>query len=194
MQTQDADSAPLVVIDAQRAFMDPDSPWFVPAFEERLADLSALVRFFEPNTIFTRFVPPRVPHGSWREYYRKWSFAVAPGNDHLWDLVAPWTGLQTVDVHTFSKWGDKLQAAIGHQSSLVLCGVSTDCCVMATALAAIDAGVNVRVVEDACAAKTPELHERALLLLSSRAPQLSITTVEREVSATPIAPRRPRSA
>jgi hypothetical protein len=34
----------------------------------------------------------------------------------------------------------------------------------------------------ACGAKTPEIHESALLLLRSRAPQLIITTSEDELS------------
>jgi nicotinamidase-related amidase len=182
MEIRQSGGAALVVIDAQRAFVDPDSPWFVPEFEARLAKISALVGFFGPNVVFTRFVPPPFPDGSWREYYRKWSFAVDRCNDHLWDLVAPWTGLRSVDAHTFSKWSEKLQAAIERRSPLVLCGVSTDCCVMATALAAVDAGAHVRVVEDACAAKTAELHERALSLLSSRAPQISITSVRQEIT------------
>ena len=64
----------------------------------------------------------------------------------------------------------------------MLCGVSTDCCVLATALAAIDAGAHVRVVADACAAE-PALHRAALDLLARRSPQLRLSTVEAELAA-----------
>ncbi len=45
---------------------------------------------------------------------------------------------------------------VRRRGGMVLCGVSTDCCVLMTALAAVDDGVAVRVVADACAAKTPD--------------------------------------
>ena len=43
---------------------------------------------------------------------------------------------------------------------LVLVGVSTDCCVLSTALAAADEGVSVRVVADACAGVDDDTHTR----------------------------------
>ncbi len=48
------------------------------------------------------------------------------------------------------------------QGPLLLAGVSTDCCVLSTALAAADAGVTVRVVADACAGIDDESHAKAL--------------------------------
>jgi nicotinamidase-related amidase len=62
--------------------------------------------------------------------------------------------------------------------TLVLCGVSTDCCVLATALAAIDAGLRVRVVRDACAATN---HDRSLTVMKFFEPQITVTTVEQEM-------------
>jgi nicotinamidase-related amidase len=70
---------------------------------------------------------------------------------------------------------------VGAEPDLVLCGLSTDCCVLATALAAIDAGARVRVVADACAAE-PALHDAALAILRRRTPQLTLTTVADELS------------
>ena len=70
---------------------------------------------------------------------------------------------------------------MGTELDLVLCGLSTDCCVLATALGAIDAGARVRVVADACAAE-PTLHDAALAILRRRAPQLTLTTVADELA------------
>ena len=55
--------------------------------------------------------------------------------------------------------GAELRALVGGGEA-VLCGVSTECCVLMTALAAVDDGAHVRVVADACAAKGPKTHER----------------------------------
>ncbi len=170
----------LVVIDMQTAFGDPDSPWFCPAFEAAAANIRALLPLFEPNVVFTRFVPPRAIEGSWDDYYRKWPFAVDRSSDDPWQLVAPWRGMPSVDSHRFSKWIPALQRIVGGTPKVTLCGVSTDCCVMGTALAAVDDGAFVRVVADACGAKTPDIHAAALDLLSKRAPQLVISSLDEE--------------
>jgi nicotinamidase-related amidase len=61
---------------------------------------------------------------------------------------------------------------------MVLTGVSTDCCVISTALAAADAGVAVRVVSDACAGISENDHQRALDAMALYAPLIEITSVE----------------
>ena len=58
---------------------------------------------------------------------------------------------------------------------LVLTGVSTDCCVISTALSAADAGATLTVVTDACAGSTPENHRKALDVLSLYPPQITLT-------------------
>ncbi len=59
---------------------------------------------------------------------------------------------------------------------MVLAGVSTDCCVLSTALAAADAGVRVRVVADACAGVSDADHERALAVMALYGPLIEIVT------------------
>ena len=59
----------------------------------------------------------------------------------------------------------------------MLTGVSTDCCVLATALAAADAGVAVRVVVDACAGASEVDHRRALEAMALFGPLITLTTV-----------------
>ena len=89
-----------------------------------------------------------------------------------------------VDTHTFSKWRPEMRARCAGDAAVVLCGVSTDCCVLMTALAAVDDGAHIRVVDDACAAKTAEDHARALAIMATRAPQLRIVTVAEELAWT----------
>ena len=82
----------------------------------------------------------------------------------------------TVDATTFSKWGPELAARAGG-GPLVLAGVSTDCCVLSTALAAADDGVTVRVVSDACAGVDDESHAQALHIMSLYGPLVEVVTV-----------------
>ncbi len=174
------DAGWLVVIDMQNVFAERDSPWCTPPFAAVAEKIAGLLPLFAPRTVFTRFVPPGDIAGSWSDYYRKWSFAAAPPEHELWALAGPWRNAPSVDSHKFSKWIPELQRITGKTAPIVLCGVSTDCCVLATALAAIDDGAFVRVVANACGAKTPEAHERALSLMRDRAPQLAIDTAEEE--------------
>jgi nicotinamidase-related amidase len=170
----------LVVVDMQTVFAAQDSPWFTPTFKAVSEQIASLLPLFGEQVIFTRFIPPELVEGSWDTYYQKWAFATDRNDAKLWGLVAPWQGRPTLDTHRFSKWGADLQRVTGDTPRLVLCGVSTDCCVMATALGAVDGGAFVRVIADACGAKTWAIHESALSLLSSRAPQLVISSVNEE--------------
>jgi nicotinamidase-related amidase len=172
----------LAVIDMQ-AFFATGSPWAVPGFESLIEPVSTLARGFGDRVVFTRFLVPAVPEGSWVGYYRAWPQVVGPAAAHLADLVPPWAGqeLRTVDKTTFSKWGPELAAMTGTGGELTVCGVSTDCCVLATVLAAVDAGAQVRVVADACAGATAQAHEQALSLMTAFAPQVTVCSVGEEL-------------
>jgi nicotinamidase-related amidase len=171
----------LLAIDLQPAFSHPDSPWFTPAVAQASEKILELAPLYGDRVLFTRFTPPRLITGSWAQYYEKWDFALRPEADWLWDLNDPWKGRRSVASHRFSKWAE-MRALLGPEPSVALCGVSTDCCVLMTALEAVDDGAHVRVVADACAAKTPEVQERSLALMASRAPQLTIVTAAEEMA------------
>jgi nicotinamidase-related amidase len=175
-----ANSGFLVVIDMQTVFADVASPWYPPSFADAAARVEELLPLFGQRVVFTRFVPPSVIEESWAAYYRKWEFAKDTPADRIWSLASPWTGRTSVDSHRFSKWVLALRRITGRHPMLTLCGVSTDRCVLGTALAAIDAGAHVRVVTDACTARTPAIQQRVLSLLHARAPMLELTTVRQE--------------
>lgn len=169
----------LVAIDLQNVFGAARSPWASPDYETAAAGVARLAPAFGDRTVFTRYVAPREPSGAWRKYFEVWPFALVPHDDPLYDLDARFRDAPRIETReTFGKWDAGLHAAIGGTAEIVLAGVSTDCCVLSTALAAADAGIHVRVVADACAAPTAADHERALLTMEMYAPLIELTTVE----------------
>ena len=173
-----ASDAWLVVIDPQRIFADPDSPWGSPMFPSIVAPVRRLAEDFGGRVIVTRWVAPRPAVGSWSAYLREWPFADVPADDPLFDVVDELSDLdaRVLSAPTFGKWGDELSAITGPTPRLVVTGVSTDCCVVSTALAAADAGATLTVVTDACAGSTPENHRRALDVMALYPPQITLTT------------------
>ena len=79
-----------------------------------------------------------------------------------------------VTAGAFGKW-PVLRMLMGDDARVTLAGVSTDCCVLSTALPAADSGATVRVVANACAGSTPANHERALAAMALYGPQITIT-------------------
>jgi nicotinamidase-related amidase len=168
----------LAVIDMQWVFGEPGSPWFVPRFAEIVEPVRSLAGAFGPNVVFTRFVAPAEPHGAWQRYYEQWPFALQPPTARAYQLADPFGAMAgpTLDATTFSKWGPELAARAG-AGPLVLAGVSTDCCVLSTAVAAADAGIGVRVVADACAGVDDESHASALHIMRLYSPLVDVVTM-----------------
>jgi len=173
----------LVVVDMQHVFRDPESPWATPGFDEILEPIDRLVGAFGNRVVFTRYRVPKHPEGSWVAYFDLWSEVTKPERRRWMDLVEPWASRRprTLEKESFSKWGPELRDLAAESKTLVLCGVATDCCVIATALPAADAGMFVRIVADASRGATAEAHERALALAEGFAPQITLTTVDDEL-------------
>ena len=172
----------LVVVDMQHVFADPESPWAAPRFGDIVEPVGRLVEAFGDRVAFTRFVVPEEPGGSWKDYYDRWDFVRRPGAGALFELVEPWAGRDAISAPMFSKWGPELEALARPALTLVVCGVATDCCVIATVIGALDAGMHVRVVADACAGVDDAAHERAIALMRGFAEQAEITSVDREIA------------
>ena len=169
----------LIVIDPQVIFASPTSSWGSPAFPDIIEPINRMVAAFRGRTIVTRWIPATTHSGSWRDYFDRWTFADRPADDPIFDLVdeaQTWAQRPTIDVTTFGKWGTQLSAVTGEHPHLVLTGVSTDCCVITTALAAADAGAWVKVVSDACAGSAPDSHEAALTVMDLYSLQIDVVT------------------
>jgi nicotinamidase-related amidase len=172
----------LVVIDMQNVFGDAGSPWFAPGSPAIEPVIASLIDAFGDRVALTRFVAPEQPVGAWVPYYNDWPFALVPPSDPIWNLLPsiPARDHRVVTRTTFSKWDSELADLVGYD--MVLVGVSTDCCVLSTALAAADAGVRVRVVADACAGVSEADHERALAVMGLYAPLIEITSSDAVLS------------
>ena len=175
----------LVVIDPQRIFASPDSEWGSPMFPDIVEPVRRLASAAGERTVITRWVPDRDPQGSWRAYLDAWPFADVPHDDPLLDLVPEMQGLTetVVSLPTFGKWGPELAAVTGPLPHLVLAGVSTDCCVVSTALAAADAGATITVVTDACAGSTQDNHRAAMDVMALYPPQITLATTDEVLQA-----------
>lgn len=173
-------SAPwLVVIDPQAIFAAPESEWASPFFADVMPRIWQLAAEFDDRVVVTRWLPTGDRSSSWGEYLRQWPFADRPLDDAMFQIVPDAEGLSSrasVDLSTFGKWGPQLQAITGPAPHLVLVGVSTDCCVLSTALAAADAGAFVTVVTDACAGSSEENHRAAVQVMGLYPPQIALAT------------------
>lgn len=187
--------AVLVVIDMQPVFADEGSPWAAPRFAEALPVVRSLAeQAGADRTVFTRFVAPDRPEGAWVAYYADWPFALQPEDAPAYAIVPELADLAAaapvVTATTFGKWGPDLAAHVGPGDTMLLAGVSTDCCVLSTALPAADAGVAVRVVAEACAGADDTGHARALDAIRLYAPLADVidATTAAAILATTTAP------
>jgi nicotinamidase-related amidase len=106
-------------------------------------------------------------------------------DDPVWDLTFPRPpSVRVITRPTFSKWDKELEDLIPRSADVVICGVSTETCVLATALGAVDSGRRVVVVPTACAGATAALHDAALEVLRSFAPNVTLTDVEGALALT----------
>ncbi len=167
----------LVVIDPQRIFADPASPWGAPRFGEIVGPIRDLAAAHQGRTIVTRWLPPTEPYGSWEPYLDAWPFAKVSATDPLYHLDARLADLDglVLSASTFGKYG-VIERVTGTAPELILAGVATDCCVISTALAAADAGATVTVVTDACAGSSDDNQAAALTVMGLYAPQIRLAT------------------
>lgn len=176
----------LVVVDPQAIFASPDSAWGSPFFADAVENIRRLATAFGDRVLVTRWMPTADRDTSWGDYFTAWPFADQPPSDPLFALVPEVTELSphpTLDLPTFGKWGAEIEAIVGHGAPVVLTGVSTDCCVISTALAGADAGAHLTVVTDACAGSTAENQAAALQVMSLYPPQITLRSTDQVLEA-----------
>lgn len=187
-------AATIVVVDMQRLFAEA-TEWQVPSLPAIVPQVHRLAARRPDATFFTRFVtPPSVEaaSGRWRHYYERWRSVtldrMAPAMlDLLPELAQVAQPGSICDKATFSAFKDgPLPERLRERDvrTLMLCGVETDVCVLATALEAVDMGYRVLVVEDAVTSWSLESHRAVLDFVLPRFDrQIEVATVDAALAA-----------
>ena len=159
-------------IDMQRLFLEP-GPWYAEAGVAILPDIRRLLDHAPESALFTRFITAERAEavtGSWQRYYRRWHEVtrseLGPGALGLHPDLAPYAaGTRVFDKTTHDAFDDAAFARhieTMQPSTLVLSGVETDVCVLATALSAVDFGYRTVIAVDAVASSVAASHEACL--------------------------------
>ncbi len=159
-------------IDMQRVFLEP-GPWYAAAGLTILPAIRRLLDHAPDRAIFTRFITaerPAAAKGSWRRYYRRWHAVtrdeLGEGALDLYPDLAPYAaGCRVFDKATHDAFDDAAFARhveTLEPSALVLSGVETDVCVLATAMSAVDLGYRTVIAVDAVTSSVAESHRACL--------------------------------
>jgi nicotinamidase-related amidase len=191
-------SALVVCIDMQLLFLEPGE-WHCPGGLKILPKVCDLVSAHPDRTIFTRFITARIPDeatGRWAHYYRRWrSVTRAEIGDEALNLQSD-LALHAATERTFDKaTHDAFDAATfaafvseAQPGALILCGIETEVCVLATALSAVDLGIRTVIATDAVASSVPAAHRAAIDLVYPRFDQqIELATVDDILAAWDVA-------
>ena len=164
----------LLVIDMQKAY--EGEKWHVPGMAKAAANIRRLLRVF-PDALFTKHVTPQHPVGTWARYKAAWADMDAdPANGEIIDALSPFTG-RVEEKTTYSALGSPAIRAIAAQyDRLIITGVETEFCVAATLLHAVDMGIDVVYVADACAGELVSLEEAIGEIVRRMPSQATYTT------------------
>lgn len=181
-----------VVVDMQELFRSHPE-WGTQSLTGIIPAIERLLRARPDRAWFTRFIPPRraadAP-GTWQRYYRRWSSVTLDQLDPaLIDVVRelkPWAK-QVIDKTGYSAMSTPAlrDAALSHSDHcLILSGVETDVCVLATAMEAVEAGLRVVLATDALASSSEPCHAKALDIVRDRFDeQVELATADQIVAA-----------
>jgi biuret amidohydrolase len=180
----------LVVVDMQRAFLDPGEAMEVPPARDIVPQIQSLIDLFRGRrlpVVFTEFtysesVPvlvgllhpehQRAAPGAQRGFGRPSSSCLlGEANVRVVPELAPQTGELVVTKHYYDGFnGTALDAALRSRgvTHLVLTGTMTDICVLATVIGGMNREYRMTVVEDGTATLWPEI-QRATLDVIRRA-------------------------
>jgi bifunctional isochorismate lyase / aryl carrier protein len=164
--------AALVLIDLQRAFVDPQLPTALAGADRALLRAHKLLRGFQragrPVAITRHAHCKRPAPGGMGSWWTHFFLDGDPATEIARELLPLGDALLVRKQHYSAFRGTVLQSWLRQRAvrTLVLAGVMTHICVDTTGRDAFMRGFDVVVVHDACASKDQGLHQAALLTMS----------------------------
>ncbi len=166
-----------VVVDMQDLFA-ARTVWHTPSMPVIIPAILRLVTHCSERTIFTRFMTPRTADetsGAWRTYYRRWTHVTTSHMDPaMLDVMSEFRPFippaRVIDKTTYSAFESDLFVSLLDTMAcrtLIMTGVETDVCVLATVMTAVDRGYRVIIAEDAVTSSNDDA-ARAMLDLVYR--------------------------
>jgi nicotinamidase-related amidase len=162
----------------QRLFVE-ETPWHTPWADRVMPLVVALCHHQATRTAFTRFIPIEradAAPGTWRRYYEAWpDMTLDRLPRELLELARPLTRFSPpallCDKRVYSPWhqGSLAPLLIGRGiRTVIVSGLETEVCVLATVLGAIDHGFRVVIAMDAVCSSADETHDAMSRIYESR--------------------------
>jgi nicotinamidase-related amidase len=167
-----------ICVDMQRLFVEA-TPWHAPWAERVLPIITTLCAHQPSRILFTRFIPmPNAASspGTWQRYYERWEdMTLDRLSPEMIDLAPPLARFsppaELFDKRVYSPWADgRLYPLLAgrHVNTLVVSGIETEVCVLATVLGAIDHGFRVIIATDGVCSSADETHDAMQMIYESR--------------------------
>ena len=179
-----------VVVDMQELFRSHPE-WGTQALTGIIPPIQRLLKARPENAYFSRFIPAQRPEhasGTWQRYYHRWHSVTLDQLDAAQvDVVhelKPWAK-RVGDKPGYSALASKeIRAAAIAARDVILTGVETDVCVLATAIEAMEAGLRVILASDALTSSSLPCHAKALDILHDRFDeQIEVASVDQILAA-----------
>jgi len=167
----------VVVIDLVRAYTHPSGPFALPQAQEAVEATTELVETAREKDVpvywtVVRYAPTLADGGLFVRKVPALACFAEDAQGGWGDLALEPDAGEVVVVKQYASafFGTSLAPTLhaAKVDTVVLAGVSTSGCVRATAMDALNSGFHPQVVRQACADRTPEVHESNLTDLDAK--------------------------
>ena len=163
----------LLVIDFQNVYL-PDQEWACPSMPASIENVRKLIASGQVgHVLFTQYLAAEHPSGTWQVYNEEYRHLNE--NVFLCDIVEdlkPFLDrypLAVKSTYSSLKNTQVLEAAL-KADAVVLTGVVSECCILATMMEGIDLGCRMIYLYDACSGQTDENEASIRRIAESFAP------------------------
>ena len=165
-------------VDVQNLFAE-NTEWKVRWLARTLPNICRITSAYSKETIFTRFIPAAHPgegQGAWKPYYMRWAHMTRQNlHPELLDIVPELAALapqaEIIDKPAYGPWlctGLHYLLKERRVDTLIITGLETEICILATVSGAVDLGYRIILIRDAVCSSADETHDNILKVYRQR--------------------------